>query len=300
MRAWTGVSTLMVWMAATAAAQPPPTAAPAIVCKADAGWNDPATPRHVYGNIWYVGTCGVTALLVTSDGGHVLIDAATEQAAPQIAANIKTVGFKLSDVKLMLATHAHLDHAGGFAALQRESGATVVSRGLDAAAIERGKGDRSDPQFLSIDGFPAATKVRRVADGETVKLGPLAFMAQATPGHTPGSTSWTWDSCEGGRCLHFVYADSVSAISDDAYRYTDEAQHPGVVAAFRKSLARLSELPCDVLLTPHPSVSNMFARIGPAATQPLSDAHACRALAVQAGETLDKRIAREHATRKDQ
>lgn len=296
MRAWACVSTIIACAAAASAAQRPP-AAPAIACKADAGWNDPAAPRHIYGNVWYVGTCGITALLVTSDSGHVLIDAATEQAAPQIAANIKTLGFQITDVKLMLATHAHLDHAGGFAALQRESGATVVSRGLDAAAIERGKGDRSDPQFLAIDGFPAAKKVRRVADGETVKLGPLAFMAQATPGHTPGSTSWTWDACEAGRCLHFVYADSVTAISDDEYRYTDEAAHPGVVAAFRKSLARLAELPCDVLLTPHPGVSNMFARIGPGATQPLSDPNACRALAAQAGETLDKRIAKEKSGR---
>lgn len=282
---------LLCASASVVAAQTPASAP--IVCKADAGWNDPATPRRIYGNVWYVGTCGITALLVTSDRGHVLIDAATEQAAPQIAANIKALGFNLTDVKLMLATHAHLDHAGGFAALQRESGATVVSRGLDAAALERGRGDRTDPQLLSIAGFPAAKNVRRVADGEVVKLGPLAFMAQATPGHTPGSTSWTWDSCDAGRCLHFVYADSVSAISDDVYRYTDEGQHPGVVAAFRRSLARLSELPCDVLLTPHPGVSNMFARFGPNATQPLSDPNACRALARQAGEALDKRMANE-------
>jgi metallo-beta-lactamase class B len=290
-------ATLALLLAAAAAvsAQPPATAP--IVCKADAGWNDPATPRHIYGNIWYVGTCGITALLVTSDSGHVLIDAATSEAAPQIAANIKTLGFQLQDVKLMLATHAHLDHAGGFAALQRDTGATVVARGLDAAALERGRGDRTDPQFLEVAPFPAARNVRRVADGETVKLGPLAFMAQATPGHTPGSTTWTWDSCEGGRCLHFVYADSVTAISDDVYRYTDEAQHPGVVAAFRKSLTRLAELPCDVLLTPHPSASNMWNRIGPGATAPLVDANACRELAARATKTLDERIAKERGQR---
>ena len=268
---------------------------PATVCKADAGWNDPAAPRHVYGNIWYVGTCGITALLVTSDSGHVLIDAATEQAAPQIVANIRTLGFQLQDVKLMLATHAHLDHAGGFAALQRETGATLVARGLDAAAIQRGRGDRTDPQFLEAAPFPAVPNVRRVVDGETVKLGPLAFMAQATPGHTPGSTTWTWDSCENGHCLHFVYADSVTAISDAVYRYTDEAQHPGVVDAFRKSLARLAELPCDVLLTPHPGASDLFARLDGQA--PLVDANACRALSQRAGETLDARIAKERAPR---
>lgn len=282
-----------LWAVAAVSAQQPTTAP--TVCKADAGWNDPATPRHIYGNIWYVGTCGITALLVTSDSGHVLIDAATEQAASQIAANIKTLGFQLKDVKLMLATHAHNDHAGGFAALQRETGATLVSRGLDAAAMERGRGDRTDPQFAEVAPFPPVKKVRRVVDGETVKLGPLAFMAQATPGHTPGSTTWTWDSCEGGRCLHFVYADSVTAISDDVYRYTDEAQHPGVVAGFRKSLSRLAELPCDVLLTPHPSASNMWNRIGPDATAPLVDTNACRDLAGRATKTLDERLAKERA-----
>lgn len=288
----TAVALALVTNAVTIGAQTPP--AP-IVCKADAGWNDPATPRHVYGNIWYVGTCGVSALLITSDRGHVLVDATTAQAAPQIEANIAAVGFKVKDVRLMLATHAHNDHAGGFAALQRASGATVVARGLDAAAIERGRGDRTDPQFAVVDPFPPAKNVRRVVDGEVVTLGPLALTAHATPGHTPGSTTWTWDSCEGGRCLHFVYADSVTAISDDVYRYTDEKAHPGIVAAFRRSLETLAALPCDVLLTPHPSASNMWARMGPQPTAPLVDTNACRALAAQATERLDQRIAKEHA-----
>jgi len=293
-RAWICVSLILIAATLAAAQQNPAT--PALVCKADAGWNDPAAPRHVFGNTYYVGTCGISALLITSEAGHVLIDAATEQAAPQIAANIRALGFQLKDVRLMLATHAHFDHAGGFAALQRDSGATVVSRGLDAAALERGRGDRTDPQFAEVGGFPPVAKVRRVVDGETVKVGPLALTAYATPGHTPGSTSWTWDSCEGGRCLHMVYADSVSAISDDVYRYTDEGQHPGVVAAFRKTLAHIREMPCDVLLTPHPGISNMFARIGPQATAPLADANACRAFAAQAAEKLDERIAKERAT----
>ena len=273
-------------------------AAPAPACKADAGWNDPGPPQHVFGNTYYVGTCGISALLVTSDRGHILIDGATTPAGPMIEANIRALGFTIADIKYILATHAHLDHAGGFARLQHDSNAVMIARGADAAAIERGRGDRSDPQFLSIEGFPAVKPVRRVADGEAVTLGPLAITAHATPGHTPGSTSWTWDSCEGARCLHLAYVDSVSAISDDVYRYTDEA-HPGVVPAFRQSLATIAALPCDVLLTPHPSVSNMFARMGPQATVPLSDPNACRALATQAGETLDKRIATERAAKRD-
>jgi metallo-beta-lactamase class B len=262
-------------------------------CKPDAGWNDPATPQHIFGNTWYVGTCGISALLLTSDQGHVLIDGATKEAAPQIEANIRAIGFRITDVRFILATHAHLDHAGGFATLQHDSGAVMVSRGADADAIERGRGDRSDPQFTSIDGFPPVNNVRRIADAEPLTLGPLTLTAHATPGHTPGSTSWTWDSCEDRRCLHLAYVDSVSAISDDVYRYTDEAQHPGVVAAFRQSIATVAALPCDVLLTPHPFVSNMFARIGAKPAAPLVDANACRLFAAQAGEKLDERIAKE-------
>ena len=290
------MSTMMLLAAVPVAAQQP-AAKPVGLCKADAGWSEPAKPQHVYGNTWYVGTCGITALLVTSEAGHVLIDGATKEAAPQIEANIRALGFRIKDVRFMLATHAHVDHAGGFARLQHASGAVMVARGADADAIERGRGDRSDPQFtLFPEGLPPVRNVRRIADGEPVTVGSTKIVAHATPGHTPGSTTWTWDSCEGTRCLHLAYVDSVSAISDDVYRYTDEAQHPGVVAAFRQSIATVAALPCDLLLTPHPSVSNMFARMTAQPGAPLVNANACRGLAEQAGEKLDERIAKERAT----
>ena len=290
------VCLLGMFAIAAAGARKTPKPSPVTACKPDAGWNDPAKPQHVFGNTWYVGTCGISALLVTSDGGHVLIDGATKEAAPQIEAGIRALGFRVTDVRFILATHAHLDHAGGFARLQHDSGAVMVARGADADAIERGRGDRSDPQFTSIEGFPAVKPVRRIADAETLTLGPLSVTAHATPGHTPGSTSWTWDSCEGARCLHLAYVDSVSAISDAGYRYTDEAQHPGVVAKFRQSIATVAALPCDVLLTPHPFVSNMFGRLGAKPIAPLVDANACRQFAAQASEKLEERIAKEHVT----
>ena len=264
-------------------------------CPADPTWNDPAPPRHIYGNTWYVGTCGLSAILITSDQGHILIDGDTEQAPPMIEASIRQAGFRIKDVKLIVNSHAHNDHAGGLARLQRDSGAVVLARGADVDALERGRGDRSDPQFLSITGFPRVAHVRRIADGEVVTLGPLTLTASATPGHTPGSTSVTWDACEGARCLHLAYAGSVSAISDDVYRYTDEAQHPGVVAAFRQGLAAIAAMPCDVLLTPHPEASKLWLRMGAQATVPLINIGACREFAAQAAEQLDARIARERA-----
>ena len=265
-------------------------------CQADPKWNDPAPPQHIFGNTWYVGTCGLSAILITSDKGHILIDGDTDKAPPLIEASIRKAGFRIKDVKLIVNSHAHNDHAGGIAKLQRDSGAVVIARGADVDALERGRGDRSDPQFLSITGFPRVARVRRIADGEVVTLGPLAVPAHAPPGHTPGSTSFTWDSCEGTRCLHLAYAGSVSAISDDVYRFTDEAQHPGVVAAFRQGIAAIAAMPCDILLTPHPEASSLWLRMGAGASQPLVNANACREFAAKAGEQLDARIAKERAT----
>lgn len=259
-------------------------------CKPGADWNQPAPPRRIYANVWYVGTCGLTSLLLTGDDGHVLLDGATERTAPLIEASIRHLGFHLSDVRYILNSHAHFDHAGGIARLQRDTGATVVARGDDAEAMERGRGSRTDPQFSSADAFAPVPNVRRIADGETLRLGTLALTAHATPGHTPGSTSWTWDACEAGRCLGLVYADSLTAYTDDQYRYVD---HPDSVAALRASIAAVSALPCDLLLTPHPDASLLWERVGRGAKAPLIDAGACRRYGERSAAFLEKRLAKE-------
>ncbi len=274
------------------AIKPAPTVS---VCKAGADWNEPATPQHIYGNAWYVGTCGLSSILLTSPEGHVLIDGDTVQAPPLIEANIRRLGFHIEDVRYILVSHEHFDHVGGIAQLQRDTGAVVMARAPAAAALERGRGDRGDPQFLSADAFPPVAAVQRIADGEILTLGSILLTAHATPGHTPGSTTWTLESCEQGHCLHLVYADSLTAVSDDDYRFSDEAAHPGAVARFRQSIARVAALPCDILITPHPDASSLWTRLGAQASAPLIDSDACRRYAANAGEMLDARIAREHA-----
>jgi len=285
-----------VLVGSAAQAAKPVSAVQKSTCQPDADWNEPAPPLHIYGNTWYVGTCGLSAVLITSAHGHILIDGDTEKAPPLIEANIRKLGFRVADVRYILNSHAHHDHAGGLAQLQQDSGAVVVARGADADAIERGQGDRSDPQYLESKKFPPVSEVRRVVDGEIIMLDGLALTAHATPGHTPGSTSWTWTSCEGKRCLQMAYVDSVTPLSDDVYRYTDEVPHPGVVAAFRAGLATIAALPCDILLTPHPDASAMWTRLGAQTTAPLIDADACRRYAASGSEKLDTRIAREHAS----
>ncbi len=260
------------------------------------GWNDRAPPQRIFGNTWYVGTCGISALLVTSPRGHVLVDAGTEKAAPLVEANLRALGFDPRDVKFIVGSHEHNDHAGGIARLQRDTGASVLARGAAAATLERGNVDRTDPQFLIHEPMPVAANVRRIDDGHVLELGSIRLTAHATPGHAPGGTSWTWRSCDdAGQCRDFAYVDSLSAISDNAFRYGDDATHPGYLAAFRKTLDTVAALPCEVLVTPHPAASNLWHRLGPKADQPLAGANACRDYAASARTHLDARLTRERA-----
>ncbi|MFT4256882.1 MAG: subclass B3 metallo-beta-lactamase [Pseudoxanthomonas sp.] len=265
-------------------------AVPACPASTDAmdGWNTRAPPRKIFGNTYYVGTCGISAILVTGKRGHVLIDGATEPAGPLIAANIEALGFKLKDVKFIVNSHEHFDHAAGIAHLQRATGATVLAREPALAMLRSGHSDRHDPQFLELPPSPPVANVKPLAGGQTVRVGQLALTAHATPGHAPGGTSWTWRSCEGTRCLDFAYADSVSAISDKQYRYTD---HPDYVVAFRKGLDTMASLPCDVLLAPHPLGSNLFARME--GTAPLTEAGACKRYAETGRNNLRNRLQAE-------
>ncbi|ODP37927.1 subclass B3 metallo-beta-lactamase [Sphingomonas turrisvirgatae] len=284
-----------IWTAlvATPAAAQTSDASPAALvasCAGKDGWSDPAPPARIFGNVYQVGTCGIVALLITSDEGHVLIDAATDKAAPGIARNIEALGFRLRDVKVMLNGHEHLDHAGGFAAMQRLTGARLLARAPAKAALESGKASADDPQIGLNDPFPGARVDGIVADRQVVRVGPIVLTAHATPGHTPGSTSWSWRSCDRSRCRNMVYADSISALSHDNYRFSD---HPAYVAAYRAGLDRIAGLNCDILITPHPGASNLYDRlIGKA---PLVDRRACAAYAKGGRERLSARLAREGA-----
>jgi metallo-beta-lactamase class B len=140
--------------------------------------------------------------------------------------------------------------------------------------------------------FAAASVGRIVADGEQVRLGDLMLAAMATPGHTPGALSWRWVSCEGGVCRTIVYADSLSPVSRDDYRFSD---HPAYLAAYRAAIAKIAASPCEILLTPHPSASAMPERISRGQT--LLDEQGCRAYAASLTSRLDERLAKEAAAK---
>jgi metallo-beta-lactamase class B len=236
----------------------PPRPAPihpwAEACKDWDDWDKAGPPFKVYGNTWYVGTCGISALLITGPRGHVLIDTGTEQGAEVVLANVTRLGFKPRDIKILLSSHEHFDHVGGMAKLQAATGAKVLASPVAALVLRTGKDSADDPQSGMHKPMRPVPKVSLVRDGQPVRVGPLAITPIFTPGHTPGATSWQWQSCEGGHCKTIVYADSLSAVSRDGYRFSD---HPEYLAAFKQSAARVEALGCDVLLTPHPSASTM-------------------------------------------
>jgi metallo-beta-lactamase class B len=266
-------------------------------CQSCAEWNAPQAPFRIYGNTYYVGPHGLSLILITSTEGHVLIDGGLPESVGQIVANIRKLGFRVEDVKLIVNSHVHFDHAGGIAELQRLSGARIVASKWSADVMTKSGLGRDDPQYGVIPPIAPVAHVQTLSDGETFRVGDTALTAHLTPGHTPGGTSWTWQSCEGSRCLNLVYADSLTPVSADGFKFTHNAEYPNAIQDFQKSFAFLRSTPCDILVSTHPDGSALWdrlvARQKGVKPDPLVDTSACREYAQRAEESLRQRIAAE-------
>ena len=252
-------------------------------------WRRPVQPFQVAERTWYVGTEGLSALLVKTDDGAVLIDGGMPQAAPLLLQHLQSLGIAPGDVRLMLHSHAHADHAGPLAALRRATGATLVSNAESAALLARG--GSADIHYGDKILFPPVTADRLVQDGETIELGGVAFTAHFTPAHTPGSLSWTWTDRRDGRPVAIAYADSLSAPD---YRLVDNPRYPGIVEDYRRGFARVRALPCDILIAPHPGgVGWTPADTGNPHPAPVS----CTAYADKAEAAFDAALAKQREAR---
>jgi len=277
---------------------------PPMTCSSCAEWNGRRQPFKLFGNTYFVGTSGLSALLIVTDQGLILVDGALTQSAPIIDANIRALGFRPSDIKYILTSHAHYDHAGGLHALQRYTRATVLASASSAGAFALGYPVPEDPQFEGAgkDGFPKVENVTIVKHNEATTLDGTTVTPHYMPGHTPGATSWTWQACEGTRCLNMVYGDSLTPISNSTFRFTGSATQPNIVESFRTSIRRMAALPCDILVTTHPQSSNFDAKlteradkqIAPGAPgDPFVAPGECKALADRSMAQLDERVAVE-------
>jgi len=269
----------------------------AIRCSSCDGWNQSQAPFKIHGNTFYVGTAGLSSVLIATDKGLILLDADLPQSAALIDEHIRSLGYRTTDIRFIVNSHVHFDHVGGIAALQRASGATIAVSSASAVALTAGELQPDDPQYgmgKRATSFPAVTNTKIIKDGEVLRVGDIAITAHLTPGHTPGGTTWTWKSCEQSKCIDIVYADSLNAVSADGFRFSDD---PKLVETFRHSIAIVEKMPCDILIPVHPEFSDIqgkAARLKAGEKEnPFIDNQACRNYAVAAAEKLKNRLATE-------
>lgn len=276
-------------------------AACALTAKA-ADWYAPQQPFPVYGNTYYVGTGGISAVLITSPAGHILVDAGGPEAAEQVVAHIRKLGFRVEDIRYIVNSHVHQDHAGAIAELQKLSGATVLASPASVRVLASGQPDPADPQYPNLTPISPVARTRTVRDGETIHLGRLAVTAHFTPGHTRGGTSWAWQAEEGGRTVNVVFADSLYAIAAQGRRFSGNPLYPRAQADVERSIATIEALPCDVLVSAHPEAGGLWERkarqaaLGDAA---FIDAGACRNYAAYMRTVLAQTLAAEAAPGKN-
>lgn len=214
-----------------------------------ASWRTPAPAHQLIGNIYYVGASGVSSFLITTPAGHIVLDSAFEDCVPGIVRSIESLGFKVTDVKFILGSHAHIDHTGGHAALQKLTGAQIVSSAADAKLLASGGSDDFSPFPKELMRYTPVQANRIIADGESISLGGVTLTAHLTPGHTRGATTWTMDVEHEGKRLPVVFFSSLSIVEGTSL--VQRPPYPEIVADFQATFAKLKALPCEVWLSPH-------------------------------------------------
>ena len=226
-------------------------------------WNSPTEPFHVIDNVYYVGTEGLSAFLFTTPDGHILLDGATPQGAPIIEVNITKLGFKLSDVKVLLNSHAHFDHSGGLKQLKQDTGAKLYAMEGDVSALEGGFYLGSEDSKTM--GAPPVKVDKVLHDGETVKLGGFTLTANLTPGHSRGCTSWGAKLSDGGKTYDALVFCSATVAAN---RITPPVQYEGIVADYRSTFVKTKSMHVDIPLAPHPEFFQLLDKAAKAKSDP--------------------------------
>jgi metallo-beta-lactamase class B len=235
-------------ISAAALAAPAPAADPP-------AWTTPVKPFRIAGGIYYVGTKGLAAYLIVSRRGAILLDGTLAQNAALVERNIRSLGFPLRRVKLLIADHAHDDHVGALAQIKRDTGARFLASAADRWALEHGS-PRGDTDY-GVRRFPPVKVDGVVAEGQTIRLGEVALTAHLTPGHTPGCTSWSMTIRDGGAIRRVLFLCSITVAGN---RLVGNRVYPGIVRDYRATFARLAAMRPDILLTSHPEMADVLGR----------------------------------------
>ncbi len=222
-------------------------------------WNQPVEPFRIFGPLHYVGTQEIAAFAIETSEGLIVLDGGLPETAPQIAESLGKLGFRLQDVKILLNSHSHFDHAGGLAELKAKSGAQLFASEPDAAQLEAGgKGDFAWGDRLT---FTPVKVDRRLMDGEQVVFGGVVLTARVTAGHTKGCTTWTATFEDQSERLNAVFVCSTSVPDPENYRLGGNPLYPEIAADYGRTFTRLRELPCDLFLGAHGSFFDLEEKI---------------------------------------
>ena len=258
-------------------------------------WTERIAPFRIADRLYWVGSRDLAALLIDSGKGLILIDAGMPEFAPQVLANIRALGFDLRQVRILLNSQAHADHAGGLAAIKAATGARMLASVEDGRLLERGgKGDFAWGDELA---YPAVKVNRTLRDRQQVKLGAVTLTAHITPGHTKGCTTWTFPVTDRGRT--YVAQFNCSA-SIPGYKLLGTPSYPNMAADYEITFAKLKRLPCEIFLGAHGSFFNLDAKrakLGKSAANPFVDPEGCRSYIAGAETAYRKQLARERQER---
>lgn len=261
-------------------------------------WTEPFPPFRIAENLYYVGSKGLANYLITTPQGHILINSDLEANVPLIRESITQLGFKFSDVRILLISHAHWDHDAGSARVKELTGASYMVMDADVAVVE--SGGKADFQYGTDPGMLyAPTRVDRVLhDGDEVRLGDMVLVAHLTPGHTKGCTTWTLTVREGGKTYNAVIIGSPNV--NPGYRLVDNVKYPTIAEDYERTFRVLNSLPCDLFLGAHGSYFDMaakYARMRAGAADAFVDRRGCAAFIAQKEREFRSELSKQRAAR---
>ena len=235
-------------------------------------WTEPFPPHRIAGNLYYVGSRDLASYLITTPEGHVLINSSLEESVPLIRASVEKLGFKFTDIRILLISHAHSDHCAGSAEIVKLTGAKYYVMEQDADAVEGGGAKKTRLGKGDYTQFPPVKVDRRLKDDEELKLGDSVLVARLTPGHTPGCTTWTVQVKDEGKVLNAVIIGSPNV--NPGYVLVGNKNYPGIATDYEKTFQVLKALPVDLFLGAHGGYYGMeakHAKLGTSATNPFID-----------------------------
>lgn len=261
-----------------------------------ADWTEPFPPFRVAGNLYYVGSKDLASYLITTPQGHILINSDLESSVPLIRASVERLGFKFSDIKILLISHAHWDHDGGSAAIKALTGAQYMVMDADVPVVE--SGGRADFQYGNQPGslYPA-TKVDRILhDGDEVQLGGTTLVAHLTPGHTKGCTTWTMKLPDARKPYDVVIVGSPNV--NEGYKLVNNASYPEIASDYERTFRVLKSLPVDIFLGAHGDYFDMktkYPRLKEGAVNPFVDPVGYNAYVTEREEAFRTELAKQKA-----